>query len=293
MNVVGITFLTGLSLISMTIPVRPQQQSEASIAARCTFKCAAFCKGCGCRGGTGYRKPDGNCAGCEEFPTRCGPAPHSRCKFEGTPIDERCNISQFPPHPGPNLSADKNTQAIQISGKDSNGKRAAFQLVIAKTGYSWIYRQEDQFEDKGAPVSATTLEGLIKDHLLGYERIIAVGLASAEGSAADEEGRAKRRAEQLAEWLLSIAPRIQNIWTLNLGKHAGSCRDCTDADSAAQRPLVLIGLIQYDVEVDVRAALLDALKSDPRLLPIERYTRFDLQRFSFSERNRKRGARIR
>ncbi|ACF02202.1 hypothetical protein Rpal_3702 [Rhodopseudomonas palustris TIE-1] len=42
------------------------------------------CKGCGCKGGTGYRAPDGHCVDFRELDRVCG-APPSRCVFENAP----------------------------------------------------------------------------------------------------------------------------------------------------------------------------------------------------------------
>lgn len=43
------------------------------------------CRGCGCKGGTGYRAPDGHCVGFREFDAICGRPPHAACTFENAP----------------------------------------------------------------------------------------------------------------------------------------------------------------------------------------------------------------
>ena len=42
------------------------------------------CQGCGCKGGPGYRAPDGHCVGFRELDKVCG-SPPSRCVFENAP----------------------------------------------------------------------------------------------------------------------------------------------------------------------------------------------------------------
>jgi hypothetical protein len=42
------------------------------------------CHGCGCKGGPGYRSPDGHCVGFKELDKVCGNPP-SRCVFENAP----------------------------------------------------------------------------------------------------------------------------------------------------------------------------------------------------------------
>jgi hypothetical protein len=43
------------------------------------------CKGCGCKGGPGYRAPDGHCVGFRELEKVCGVPPETRCSFENAP----------------------------------------------------------------------------------------------------------------------------------------------------------------------------------------------------------------
>ena len=44
---------------------------------------ALACKGCGCRGGPGYRGPDGRCVGFAALDATCGVPPETRCTKEG------------------------------------------------------------------------------------------------------------------------------------------------------------------------------------------------------------------
>ncbi len=43
------------------------------------------CEGCGCRGGPGYRGPDGRCVGYRQLRAVCGDPPTTRCRFENAP----------------------------------------------------------------------------------------------------------------------------------------------------------------------------------------------------------------
>jgi hypothetical protein len=45
----------------------------------------ATCHGCGCKGGPGYRGPDGKCVGFKNLTKVCGDPPESRCTFENAP----------------------------------------------------------------------------------------------------------------------------------------------------------------------------------------------------------------
>jgi hypothetical protein len=43
---------------------------------------ASACPGCGCRGGPGYRGPDGKCVGWENIGRVCGSPPTTHCVSE-------------------------------------------------------------------------------------------------------------------------------------------------------------------------------------------------------------------
>jgi len=43
------------------------------------------CRGCGCKGGPGWRGPNGQCVSTRALARVCGTPPGSRCRFEGAP----------------------------------------------------------------------------------------------------------------------------------------------------------------------------------------------------------------
>lgn len=57
--------------------------SPAAIARNCPD--LPPCTGCGCRGGPGYRGPNGHCVSYRDLDRVCGPNPASRCVFENLP----------------------------------------------------------------------------------------------------------------------------------------------------------------------------------------------------------------
>jgi hypothetical protein len=52
--------------------------------------CLVGCKGCGCKGGTGFRAKTGQCVGFAEILSKCGPPPHSNCVAECFPTLPSC-----------------------------------------------------------------------------------------------------------------------------------------------------------------------------------------------------------
>ncbi len=58
----------------------------ASVFLFCIFATGALaCSGCGCRGGPGYRGPDGRCVGFANMARVCGDPPETRCVREAAP----------------------------------------------------------------------------------------------------------------------------------------------------------------------------------------------------------------
>jgi hypothetical protein len=48
---------------------------------------AQVCAGCGCKGGPGYRAPNGRCVGWADIDRTCGKPPTLRCSAELAPTD--------------------------------------------------------------------------------------------------------------------------------------------------------------------------------------------------------------
>ncbi len=62
------------------------------------------CRGCGCKGGPGYRAPDGRCASFANLAAVCGTPPTTRCTFEnapGTGANRDCALAKPPPQNPP------------------------------------------------------------------------------------------------------------------------------------------------------------------------------------------------
>jgi hypothetical protein len=59
-----------------------------------TSRVAVACDGCGCRGGPGYRGPDGHCVGWAKLNKICG-SPPTRCAYEGAGLGAA--LSALPP----------------------------------------------------------------------------------------------------------------------------------------------------------------------------------------------------
>ena len=63
----------------------PQRAAELAKARKESGGCGVKCKGCGCRGGPGYRNAKGRCVSYRRLVKECGPPPYLKCKAECFP----------------------------------------------------------------------------------------------------------------------------------------------------------------------------------------------------------------
>jgi hypothetical protein len=75
----------------LVCPVIGEQLARSIVAQiKGRGRCTAACHGCGCKGGPGYRMPDGRCAGYANLIRECGPPPHALCRRECAPVAPGC-----------------------------------------------------------------------------------------------------------------------------------------------------------------------------------------------------------
>lgn len=72
-----------IALVFVLCVAAPITSSAAVIVVEC--KQGGRCEGCGCKGGPGYRAPNGKCVGFNNLAKLCGTPPETRCIFENAP----------------------------------------------------------------------------------------------------------------------------------------------------------------------------------------------------------------
>jgi hypothetical protein len=75
--------LTTLLVAALSILILQMGAGPQTMAAGCPERPA--CRGCGCKGGPGYRGPDGRCVGFKSLAKVCGNPPDLRYTFENAP----------------------------------------------------------------------------------------------------------------------------------------------------------------------------------------------------------------
>lgn len=69
--------------------ISPELAAKAAEKVKDKGKCEVVCKGCGCKGGPGYRGPRG-CVGWADLIRTCGPPPHAGCSAECAIVKPGC-----------------------------------------------------------------------------------------------------------------------------------------------------------------------------------------------------------
>ncbi|MEQ1695077.1 MAG: hypothetical protein ABL901_04475 [Hyphomicrobiaceae bacterium] len=260
-------------------------QARAEAQQRLGFLCQGFCKGCGCKRGPGFRKPDGDCATKSDIARGvCGEGPeYAKCKRECAPLLQGCVRGPLPTPDAPTIKVDDGIDLYEITGEDKHGRRAAFDIIMISEGLSWKY-QENEIErnEPGSneagkkKVSAADLRALFKERFADASDIIASGTASAEGKRTREENRARKRGESLAKMIRESTLPGSKVWMLNLGQFLKVCKDCTAEQTANQRPVFVAGAVSKEEGVNLSEALRMALRRRKDLPDPSNYSLFDL-----------------
>lgn len=177
----------------------------------------------------------------------------------------------------------RGTMIFEIEGHDTHGRRATFDVVVAKNRYLWVRGSSDELEKDGQVISGDevmtdVLDRQVRDGLKGAREIIAVGTASQEGNAATEVARAGRRAQSTAAFVSKALdnPSIP-IWTLNLGQFRET-RGRQHDRTHWQRPFMVIAVKDVADGTILSEALADAMNGQRRLPKPANYSDFELDR---------------
>lgn len=176
------------------------------------------------------------------------------------------------------------THAFVIHGRDTEGRRAEFDLIIADKAFTWERGSTDRLMRDSSPLSSDEVQSLILDPLVRARletarHLIAVGTASEEGDPTQEKHRAGRRANRTAQWLAAVADDKTPMWTLNLGQYQQPCETCNTDETSWQRPFMVIAVQRASWGTDLGEALADALGSASNLPSPEHYSTFAMARF--------------
>jgi hypothetical protein len=172
-----------------------------------------------------------------------------------------------------------------IEGKDTAGRRAAFDIAVLPKNLAWASKSATQLMEGASviPEDATVTRIFTPELRAGLREspeVMAVGLASQEGQREAETERAANRARTAAGWLMEAMAPETGIWTLNLGQFQAGCKATTEAtDTSWQRPVIIVGIRESDKGVTLAEAFADAISGKSNLPSRDCYSSFDLTRF--------------
>jgi len=150
-------------------------------------------------------------------------------------------------------------------GRDDRGNTGVFDVMVITQEHSWICRSEVAID--GDTPGPALMEQLARSHAYDpYKFLIAIGTASHEGPKPKEDARADSRANTLGKWLigsLKITGVQRMVKRINLGQYEPDSVDpklpCRLTRS--ERPLVVIGVITKDDQLDIGVSLRNAFES--------------------------------
>ncbi len=168
-----------------------------------------------------------------------------------------------------------------IEGWDKSGRRAVFDVVVAKKEFMWVRGSAEELEKEGRIIKADAIAGEVFDTevttALGSAReIIAVGTASQEGEPEQEKARAGRRAQLTADLAAKVAQPGTPVSTLNLGQYREPCAACETSGTSWQRPFIVVAAKDVEGGCNVGEALADALTGKTRLPSPASYSTFEI-----------------
>ena len=194
------------------------------------------------------------------------------------PFERKTLKIQLRQHPGdssPHASA----------GRDAQGKQANFIIEVLDKRYSWIIGKYALKEIDG---NVFAQEMAAKGLFSGFQDIICVGAASREYEvnpklaveelARREEERARGRAYVLGAWVrAAVSSKRATIHALTIGRYDDEAK-LDSEQTATERQVVIIGVLNADKGTDLLSALRDAfqkMRAEERLfgMYVDKYPR--------------------
>jgi eukaryotic-like serine/threonine-protein kinase len=166
-----------------------------------------------------------------------------------------------------------------LKATDSRGKSAEINMAVLSDRYEWQLASDRQVKLKGTtaslPISVLKQElekqGIFKI-MDNPNRIVALGTASCEGSAVEEELRAFNRAKTIQDQLVKQLFQVKEYPLLNLGQFKRDNCQLKAQGNSLQRRLVIVGMRKETAGLEVKAALYQRLAKTIKDLNLNDYS---------------------
>jgi eukaryotic-like serine/threonine-protein kinase len=181
--------------------------------------------------------------------------------------------------------------------KDSRGGSAEINMAILSDEYEWQLGSNDRVRLNGKtesiPISVLRekLEKKDKgpkkqnifDIMENPNRIIALGMASCEGTIAEEESRALNRAKVIQAQIVKPLFDVKEYPIINLGQFStGSCQRNAQGNSI-QRKLIIIGMRKQSASLEEKDVLYQRLGKTIKEIKLDDYSQGNLGSFKLSK----------
>lgn len=188
--------------------------------------------------------------------------------------EEQVSAPQEPPGSEPPV------EVTDAEGSDSQGRDASFRILVFSRDFAWVYESDREVEYQGVldDITPHLRSPGLQENFRNAKALIAVGAASQEGTKAEEEKRARRRAERLQRWVKENVAGSQRLHTLSVGRFIGpATKLASTAQTAPQRRIVIVAVIAADDNVILEEALRSALVEEEAFpFDLDEYSSFEL-----------------
>ncbi len=173
-----------------------------------------------------------------------------------------------------------------LKSKDRNGKSAEINMAVLSDKYEWQLASDKEVKLKGKTQSTSIAvlkqelekQGIFKI-MNNPNRIIALGTASCEGTAPEEELRALNRAKTIQEQIIKQLFQVREYPVLNLGQFKSDTCQLDANGTAFQRSLIIVGMRKEDDGLMVKEAVYERLRKTIKNFNLEDYSKGSLQKF--------------
>ena len=159
---------------------------------------------------------------------------------------------------------------IVRNAEDLVGRKATFRILLFTDEFRWRMNSADSLDTpSGRPQFSPEMKSVLND----AREVICIGASSEEippGLSYEigrqtEESRSAKRAEQIALWVRAALTKPIPVRKLNVGHHAptGKARDTAD-----QRRVVIVLVLEHDDEANIDQALRDAMAREAARAPV-------------------------
>jgi eukaryotic-like serine/threonine-protein kinase len=180
---------------------------------------------------------------------------------------------------------------------DSKGKSAEINMAILSDEYEWQLGSDNQVRLNGRtesiPISVLRAKlekkdkGVKKQNIFDImenpNRIIALGMASCEGTISQEESRALNRAKAIQDQIVKPLFDVKEYPVINLGQFTtGSCQRNTQSNSI-QRKLIIIGMRKQSAGLEEKEVLYQRLGKTIKEIKLNDYSQGTLNNFKLNQ----------